>query len=233
MSGTFIPVPEAIAKGDQTALENWSNANNVFQFIRIEDIAYDRTNPNVVYFADTGEPRALPNPATGRLMRGPATARGPWPNGRLFRMVLDPANPPNVTSLSILVDADAGGYNNVNVMHQLDNIETTVDSILVQEDPGGHNQGQTTARIWRYDISDKTQEVIARVDQSQRPESPLGAWESSGIIDASAAFGEDWFLVDVQARRRWSSRSERIGNLTYQREGGQLGVAEDPGRVTG
>ena len=45
VSGTFIPVPEAIAKGDQTALENWSNANNVFQFIRIEDVAYDRTNP--------------------------------------------------------------------------------------------------------------------------------------------------------------------------------------------
>ena len=38
-------VPEAIAKGDQTALENWSNANNVFQFIRVEDIAYDRTTP--------------------------------------------------------------------------------------------------------------------------------------------------------------------------------------------
>ncbi len=228
VAGTFIPVPEAIAKGDQTALENWSNANNVFQFIRIEDIAYDRTTPNVVYFADTGEPRALPNPATGRLMRGPATARGPWPNGRLFRMVLDPANPLNVTSLSILVDADAGGYDNVNVMHQLDNIETTANSIFVQEDPGGHNQGQTAARIWRYDISDKTQEVIARVDQSQRPESPLGAWESSGIVDASAAFGDDWFLVDVQAGTL-IVEEERRGNLTYQREGGQLGLLKIPG----
>ena len=26
-----------------------------------------------------------------------------------------------------------------------------------------------------------------------------GAWESSGIVDASAAFGEGAFLIDVQA----------------------------------
>ena len=61
VAGTFIPVPEAVAKGDQTGLENWSNANNVFQFIRVEDIAYDRNDPHVVYFADTGEPRASPD----------------------------------------------------------------------------------------------------------------------------------------------------------------------------
>jgi hypothetical protein len=228
VSGTFIPVPEAIAKGDQTGLESWSNANNVFQFIRIEDTAYDRTNPNIQYLADTGEPRALPGTPTGRLVRGPAGSRGPYPNGRLFKMVLDPANPLNVLSLSILVDADAGGYNNVNVIHQLDNLETTVNSVFIQEDPGSHNQGQTTARIWRYDISDGTTEVIARVDQSQQPLTPLGAWESSGIIDASAAFGPDWFLVDVQAPTLVIQREQR-GNLTYEREGGQLLLLKIPG----
>ena len=200
VAGTFIPVPEAIAKGDQTALENWSNANNVFQFIRIEDIAYDRTDPNVVYFADTGEPRALPNPATGRLMRGPATARGPWPNGR---SVPDGARPGEPAERHQPVDPGRRGRGRLQqrqrhapARQHRDDCRTASSSRRI---PGGHNQGQTTARIWRYDISDKTQEVIARVDQSQRPESPLGAWESSGIIDASAAFGEDWFLVDVQA----------------------------------
>jgi hypothetical protein len=226
VSGTFIPVPEAIAKGDQTALENWSNANNVFQFIRIEDTAYDRTNPNIQYLADSGEPRALPG--SPRLVRGPAGTRGPWPNGRLFKMVLDPANPLNVLSLSILIDADSGGYNNVNVIHNFDNLESTVNSVLIQEDPGSHNQGQTTARIWRYDISDGTTEVVARVNQSQMPLSPLGAWESSGIIDASEAFSEDWFLVDVQAGTLIVDQEQR-GNLTYQREGGQLLLIKIPG----
>lgn len=54
---------------DQAALENWSNDNNVFQAIRLEDLAYDRKNPRVVYIADTGATRVVPNPATGRLHR--------------------------------------------------------------------------------------------------------------------------------------------------------------------
>jgi hypothetical protein len=53
-------------------LEHWShNIARAFQFIRVEDIAYDRNTPNVVYFADTGEPRAIPDGA-GRLRRGPS-----------------------------------------------------------------------------------------------------------------------------------------------------------------
>ena len=48
--GEFIRVPKQIARGQtglapQDALEQWSNENNVFQFIRLEDIAYDRNNP--------------------------------------------------------------------------------------------------------------------------------------------------------------------------------------------
>ena len=222
VAGRFILVPEAVAKGDQTALENWSNANNVFQFIRVEDIAYDRKRSNVVYFADTGEPRAVPNAdPLGRLSRGASTFRGPYPNGRLFKLVLDKRNPLLTATLSILIDADTGGYGNVNVIHQPDNVETTKSKLLIQEDPGSHNQGQTTARIWSYDLSEGTLEVIARVDQSLRPTTPLGAWESSGIVDASKEFGKGAFLVDIQAGTL-VVQTEQRGNLTYEREGGQL-----------
>src|ERR687898_1459728 len=95
VSGKFIRVPIEVAKGDQNALENWSNANNVFQFIRVEDIAYDRHDHNVIYFADTGEPRAKPHPTSGRLFRD-ATGGGPYPNGRIFKMVLDRDDPTKV-----------------------------------------------------------------------------------------------------------------------------------------
>jgi len=227
VAGRFIAVPEAIAKGDQNALENWSNANNVFQFIRVEDIAYDRKHPNVVYFADTGEPRAISDAATTRLRRGPAGTSGPFPNGRIFKIVLDRRDPLRTATLSILIDADTGGYGNVNVIHQPDNVETTKRSLLIQEDPGSHNQGQTTARIWRYDLSDGTLEVVAKVDQSQRPATPLGAWESSGIIDASKQFGKGAFLVDVQAGTLVVQREQR-GTLTYEREGGQLLLVRIP-----
>ena len=65
----------------------------MFQFIRIEDLAYDRNDQHVLYFADTGEPRAVADPATGRLRRGAAGTTGPYPNGRIFKVVLDDENP--------------------------------------------------------------------------------------------------------------------------------------------
>ena len=242
VSGQFIQVPKAIATGAatpttaQTALENWSNANNVFQFIRVEDIAYDRTNPNIVYFADTGEPRAIANATTGRLARGSSSTRGLYPNGRIFKMVLDTSDPRQVDSLSILIDGDVGGYNNRSVIHQPDNIETTVNGILIQEDPGSHNQvadGPTgsTARIWHYAFATQALTQIAKVNQSL-DETPgydvdaagpaiAGAWESSGIVDASAAFGPGWFLVDVQAGSL-TLESVAGNGVVYEREGGQL-----------
>ena len=69
-SGEFIRVPDDVARGTTTtkpqdAIEDWSNSNNVFQFIRVEDIAYDPDNPRVVYFADTGNSRLLKTPLPG------------------------------------------------------------------------------------------------------------------------------------------------------------------------
>jgi hypothetical protein len=237
-----FPTPPASAglpDGPQWLLEHWSNTNNVFQFIRVEDIAYDRKHRNVVYVADTGEPRALPDPATGRLMRGPSGTIGPWPNGRMFKFVLDKRDPTKVTSLSILIDGDArgaAGAGALDLIHQPDNVETTKDLLLFQEDPGSHNQYPlgtgTTARIWAYDLKDGGAPfVVARVNQSA-DEGPTdkdasttranaGAWESSGIVDASKYFGKGAFLVDIQAGSLIVEEEVR-GTLTYQREGGQL-----------
>jgi hypothetical protein len=244
VSGRFVPVPREVAVGDQTGLENWSNANNVFQFIRIEDIAYDRNTHNVVYFADTGEPRALPDATTGRLRRGPAGTLGAYPNGRLFKMVLDEHDPTVVRELSILIDADTGGYNNVDVIHQPDNVETTGHSLLIQEDPGGHNNATsaafpdaTNARIWRYDLNAGSLSVVAEVVQSADPNAANGTWESSGIVDASAVFGQGAFLVDVQAHSLFVDTAPGPDFVNppagpdwlYKREGGQLLLLTVPG----
>ncbi|MBA2476465.1 MAG: hypothetical protein H0V40_10995 [Actinobacteria bacterium] len=236
--GSFVPVPREVARGDQTALESWSNANGVFQFIRVEDIAYDREYPFIVYFADTGEPRAVADPATGRLRRGPAGTTGPFPNGRVFQMVLDPDDPTEVLSLSVLIDGDARGAASagaLDLIHNPDNLETTERSLLIQEDPGSQNQyaasnpNGTTARIWRYDLETEKLTVVARVDQSQDPAARQGAWESSGIVDASEAFGPGAFLLDVQAGTLVLDR-EVTPTVTYEREGGQLLLVRIPER---
>ena len=236
-SGHFIPVPRDIALGDQTGLENWSNANNVFQFIRVEDIAFDRNHPNVVYFADTGEPRALPGPGAARMTRGAAGTQGPFPNGRVYKMVLDPTDETHVLSLSILIEGDpfgAASAGNTAFIHQPDNVETTGASLLIQEDPGSQNQypasnaAGTTARVWRYDLATGTLTVAAKVNQAGDPAAPQGSWESSGIVDASAAFGPGAFLVDVQAHTILMDVTQ-VGPLTFKREGGQLMLLHIPG----
>jgi hypothetical protein len=221
VAGHFIQVPDAIADGDQTGLETWSKANGVFQFIRIEDLATDRNDPHIIYFADTGEPRAVPNATTGLLDRGPSSARGPFPNGRIFKMVLDAEDPTVVESLSVLIDADAGGYNNVAALHQPDNVETTADSLLITEDPGGHNRfaGATNARLWRYDFATGSLTAVAVAAD------PTADWETTGIVDASEYFGNGAFLINVQAHNVFVETNPNPVNpagLTQKREGGQL-----------
>jgi hypothetical protein len=233
VSGSFIAVPRDVALGDQTALENWSNANNVFQFIRTEDLTYDKNNPRVVYIADTGEPRAIADPTTGRLKRGASTDRGPYPNGRIFKMVMNESDPLKVDSLEVLIDADAAGYNSLNTLHNPDNLDTSANSLMIQEDPIGVNNFDPgkgpAARIWRYDLSNGSLGVVAEVDQSLDPNARMGTWESSGIVDASTVLGPDLWLVNVQAHSLWVEKSAQPEGYTRKLEGGQLILLRVPG----
>ena len=69
--------------GPQWVLEYWSDLNNVFQFVRVEDIAYDKRpgHDNEVYIVDSGRGTA------GAAQVGRST------NGRVWKMVLDPERP--------------------------------------------------------------------------------------------------------------------------------------------
>jgi hypothetical protein len=213
MSGTFISVPDPVADGDQAGLESWSQANGVFDFVRIEDIAYDRTDPTVVYLADSG--------------RGGGAA----PNGRIWRMQLDDEDPTVVVEARILLDFDAGGTFNPNVVHQPDNLETTANSLLITEDPSTINKfhptnfpNATAARLWRYDFDSQVVEPVVEVDQSLAPTLPKGEWESSGVVDASRYFGPGAFLMTVQAHSYFvgaAVQSPYVPEL-QRREGGQL-----------
>ena len=90
----------------------------MFQFIRIEDIAYDRNDPHVVYMADTGEPRRSPMRRRAGCRRAGRARMDRIPNGRIFRFELNDDDPTQVDSLSILIDGDLGGYANAGVIHQ-------------------------------------------------------------------------------------------------------------------
>ena len=211
-TGEFIQVDGAVARGQtaklpQDALEDWSNENNVFQFIRVEDIAYDRTNPRVVYVADTGNTRLEERAETGRLWRAPSGGRGS--DGRIFRLELNAEDPTVVDSFTVLADAADVGF------AKPDNIDTSRKSLMVQED-------NTNARIWRYNFEDPSWSVVATVND------PGG--ESSGIVDASAWAGPGWWLVDVQAHSTDQATFSAPGVLPLvKREDGQLLLMRVPG----
>jgi hypothetical protein len=173
-------------------------------------------------------------------------------NGRVWKMVLDPDDPTKVTSLTVFVEGDDNPVKTPTEVHQPDNIETTSAGLLLTEDPGSSQQfplgstdpAATTARLWHVPFAGAPG-VVARVDQSAdggptdvdgRLPGNLGAWESSGIVDASAAFGPGAFLINVQAHTLWIARAPGDDNngdgqpdFTYKREGGQLALLRIPG----
>jgi hypothetical protein len=281
VSGTFIKVPKSIATGKkadgtelrstdfpgmlpppqgsgipdgpQWVLDQWGNKSTngvgqVFRFVRIEDIAYDKRPgmSNVVYLADSG--------------RAQTGAPGPLKstNGRIWQLVFSSETE---AKLSILIDGDtsatAGSASTPveaqGAIHQADNLETTVNSLMVQEDPstantfpaGSTDPRATNARVWRYSFATGTKSVVATVDQTAasssanlNPAKPgaIGSWESSGIVDASSLWGPGWFLLDVQAHTLWIETADGPDvvapagpDWTYKREGGQLLAIRIPG----
>lgn len=223
-SGEFIEVPADVARGDtadlpQDALEDWSNDENVFQFVRVEDLAYDPDNPRVVYFADTGNSRlAHPDPDTGRLYR--ASSGGTTSAGRIFRMVLNEDDPTVVDEFSILVDAGSIG------MRAPDNLDVGHHSIMVQEDA-------SNAKVWMYDL-DAAAPTWRHVATGVQPSA-----ETSGIVDVSRWFGDGWWALTVQSHVNlpgsvpgvvYTGPGPNNGVVhTQRREDGQLLLMHVPG----
>jgi len=234
--------------GPQWVLEYWSDLNNVFQFVRVEDIAYDKRSgmENVVYIVDSGR---------GRTAAQSLDTNFRSTNGRVWKMVLDKNDPTKVTSLTVFVEGDDNPVKTLGEVHQPDNIETTQTGLLLTEDPGSSQQftpaqiaadpaNATTARLWYVPFTGAP-EVVAKVDQSAdggptdvdgRAPGNWGAWESTGIVDASAAFGPGAFLINVQAHTLWVEKAPGDDNngdgqpdFTYKREGGQLALIRIPG----
>jgi hypothetical protein len=242
-SGEFIHVPDGIARGTtddqpQTALENWSNANNVFQFVRVEDIDYDPDNPRVVYFTDTGSTR-IREGASGRLIR-PAANDFPYydTDGRIFKMVLNDEDPTIVDEFSFVAQGkfqlqEAGVPPVVTVIdpgvgfRNPDNLDAGHDSLMVQEDV-------SNAKIWRFDYGSSW----IHLGTVTHPTNP-SAGESSGIVDLSSWLGDGWWALDVQShvnqlldptpRQYVTPITGQIIDYQARREDGQLLLMYIPG----
>jgi hypothetical protein len=194
-------VPDDVADGTtgarpQTALEDWSNANNVFQFVRVEDVDYDPDNPRDVYFADTGTNGLIESGATGRLIRSVGAEGAVTSFGRIFKMVLNEDDPTDVDSFSIFADsADAPRPS-----------PTPTTWISARRASWSRRIPSSANDVWMYSFGSGLWSKVASTNQG-------GGAETSGIIDASALLGDGWWVLDVQSH---INQTVGPGGLSYQ-----------------
>ncbi|MGH6841377.1 MAG: phytase, partial [Methylocella sp.] len=176
-------------------IQDDSITNQVMQFIRIEDGAWDprRGKERDYYFVTTGHITA---------------SADTWRPSRLWRLRFDDiAQPDAGGTIEMLLTnqfyPDAGATPDADPSFQMfDNI--AIDGfgrIILQEDVGGNNR---LGRIYVYGIdSGKLQQVAVHNSKffggtaTTNPNFLTNDEESSGIIDASNIFGDGWYLMTV------------------------------------
>lgn len=214
ISGKFIPLSWDHATQDETDLDGEAIAAGGFQFIRAEDGAVDRRDGkgNIAYMADTG------NNVDENGAPIPAGANGQsWERGRMYKFAFTDPSDPTKASLQVIMDGNdsaAPGYNSVlkMAMSNPDNIDTSQDSLMIQEDrigvtrssPASPYDMTKNAKIIRVDLDSidagfATMEFVAYLNQDVDRAARHGDWESSGIVDVSEFFGKGSWLVTVQA----------------------------------
>ena len=187
-------------------------ANQVTQFIRVEDGAWDpRPGKSRDYYFVT----------TGRITTSAAT----WRPSRLWRLRFDDIERPEAGGkIEMLLTnqfyAGAGSTPDADPGYQMfDNL--TIDQlgrIVLQEDVGGNDR---LGRIYVYGIDSGELVQVAqhnpkffRGPAAANPNFLTNDEESSGVIDASDILGRGWFLLTVQNHKA-SADPELV-------EGGQL-----------
>jgi hypothetical protein len=196
IEGHWVEIPNA---GDLTDAETEAvaDAAGAFGFVRIEDGAFSKHSRKNFYFVTTGG-----NAAAGNAL------------GRLYHLRLNPGQPPADAELSVVYNADQVAAAGGDIAVSPDNIDTSARYLMVQE--GGTmpardfiNQKAREFSIWRFGFTNDKLRIdpasatrVVELDPPGRdgivPLRP-GPWESSGIIEASAFFGADSWLFDVQA----------------------------------
>jgi hypothetical protein len=205
MRGHFERVPNA-ENLLPLQLEKRVQDMGAFDFNRIEDMTDHPTDLGTIYFAETGR------------------ANQEVTHGRIYRIAVDPEHPRRAT-LEVVLDAAAGDD-----IFNPDNLGISERSLVIQEDRNWKMSGFN--RVLVYDLGTGSLTAVARTDPSERlidNEGP-GAWESSGVVDASEFFGEGWWLLDVQAHdTRMSVPDQSLEPDTGRGEGGQLMLLFVPG----
>ena len=217
VTGKWVQIPDAETLTD-TQLEAASDAAGAMTFVRPEDGAFNPTNPNEFFFDTTGSSSGADD--------------GVNELGRLYSLRLNPSDPVKPATLSIVYNADTVVAGGGDIAISPDNLDASGRYLMINEDGTTESRAVMATKgrdgsIWRFDlvrgrvgVDASTATRIAQLDPPGRDNVPVGpgVWETSGIIDASAMFGADSWLSDVQAHPPTTAP----GGSTVTVEDGQL-----------
>ncbi len=247
-----------VAGWDQATLRANANALGALQLSRLEDASINPLNGKQVVFATTGNSAfggadTFGNLITldlsrafnglGLISSSNATSLKVIYDGDRQIAAWDAANGNN----NGVIDAAERGAFGATIIRNPDNLTWSKDGfIYVQEDRSvdkGFFQAQE-ASVFKVNASaadpvtgQAVSERWLQIDRTAVPTvygqsdplpSDFGNWESSGIIDVSAFYGEaagSMFLSDVQAH---SLSNGNLGGNGYLVEGGQLNLIQNP-----
>jgi hypothetical protein len=192
INGHWQLIPGADEMTD-TELEIASDALGAFGFVRIEDGAFSKSRAHEFFFVTTG---------------GSADAGNEL--GRLYQLSLDPYHVTGHARLQLVYNADAIVDAGGDIALSPDNLDVSRSYMMINEDGTTPSRAIMTQHnrdgaIWRFDLGAgvdvSSAEMVVELNPPGRDGTAVGAgvWETSGIIDASAFFGRDAWIFDVQA----------------------------------
>jgi hypothetical protein len=208
IAGAFVPVDDASARSP-ASLDSRVQGLNCLNFVRLEGLAVDRERLGSFYFTDR-----LGHGQEGMVQ----TTAGA---GRLYHVTLDAFDPTQVSELTVVLDASEGDD-----MFRPSGIDTDDQCVMIQEYPGA--RGIHASRILRYDLRSRRLEPVAECAERDTrgradPSGVGGEWETSGITNVSDLFGEDAWLLTVQAHTVEIRQDRRRTG-----EGGQILLLRGP-----
>ncbi len=167
-------------------MENACIAVNAFQFMRVEDVDYQKgsaANNRNVYFAVTG--------------RGPG--RGTYNDwGTIYKLELD-EDSPMTGKMTQIVSGNTDTNNmdgNLASLQSPDNICVTENFVYIQEDPNSFSRGHT-AYIYQSDLDGNTTKVVMEfvVRQDLAKDGSAGIGTDNGEFERDS--GEYGALIDI------------------------------------
>jgi len=211
ITGTWVELPDQTSR-TAAQLEGDADAVGAFGFIRIEDGAWSKTDKNKFYFVTTGS-------GTGNVL------------GRGYTVNFQSNNILGTTTISHIYNGDVVAAAGGDIAFAPDNIDTSKDYLMIQEDGTAESRPQYAQRaregsIWRLDLKNNlaAKRIVELNPNGIKFNAPAiappavsaGVWETSGIIDTSDFYGKDSWLFVVQAH------SPSIAPVANTVEDGQL-----------